>query len=156
MERLTACLPDSIKELALLRLGIQTRSFSAWRLANRLAREIETEARRAMAQDAGLLRSESFRLALGHYGVLQYWRGFDELEAWARRPPHSEWWRSAVERMRTRRDLGIYHELYLVRPGDLESIFMDSRPAGLGAFGVRGEPVGPMTTSRGRLGRSRT
>jgi hypothetical protein len=57
--------------------------------------------------------------------------------------------------MRTRRDVGIFHELFLVQPGDLESIFMDCQPVGLATFGVTGEPVGPMTTSRGRLGRSR-
>jgi hypothetical protein len=155
MERITASLPDSVAELALLRLGLQARSLSAWRFVRRLRGEIVAEARRAKTQGEGLLHSEWFRLGIGHSGVLQYWRSFEALEAWARREPHALWWRAAVERMRMRRDLGVYHELYVVRPGDIESIFIDCRPAGLAAFGVRGEPVGPSTTSRGRLGRSR-
>lgn len=154
MERWTTTLPDSLTELALLRLGLQARGFAARRFARRLLAQVDAEARRPAAREAGLLSSESFTIGRGHYGVLQYWRGFDELEAWARRPPHSEWWRVAVERMRTKGDLGVYHELFLVRRGDLEAISMDCRPAGVSSFGVRGEPVGAMTTSRGRLGRS--
>ena len=94
-------------------------------------------------------------MAINHFGVFQYWRSFDELEAWVRRPPHSEWWRKAVERMRRRRDIGVYHEAFLVRAADIESIFMNCDPAGLATFGVLGEPVGAMTTSRGRLGRGK-
>ena len=58
----------------------------------------------------------------------------------------------AVERMRLKHDLGVYHEAFLVRAADIESIYMNCRPAGLATFGVLGEPVGPLTTSRGRLG----
>ena len=47
------------------------------------------------------------------------------------------------------------HETFLVRAADIESISMNCRPAGLETFGLLGEPVGPKTTSRGRLGRSK-
>jgi hypothetical protein len=57
--------------------------------------------------------------------------------------------------MRTRGDFGIYHETYLVPRDRIESVYLDCAPAGLAAFGVPGEAVGPLTTSRGRLGRSR-
>ena len=57
--------------------------------------------------------------------------------------------------MRLKQDLGVYHEAFLVRAADIESIYMDCRPTGLATFGDLGEPVGPLTTSRGRLGRSR-
>jgi hypothetical protein len=141
--------------MALVRLGLQARSLSAWFFTRRLAAEIAREVRSPAARETGLLCSETFMIGLGHYGILQYWRSFDALEAWARRAPHAEWWRTAVERMRTRRDLGLYHEVFLVRPGDVESISMNCRPAGLATFGTPGEPVGPTTTSRGRLGRGK-
>ena len=50
---------------------------------------------------------------------------------------------------------GAHHETFLVRAANIESISMNCRPAGLETFGLLGEPVGPKTTSRGRLGRSK-
>ena len=100
MNRVVARLPESVAELCLVRLGIQVKGLSAWLFARRLRSAILADARRAMAEDAGLLNSESFAIGIKHFGVLQYWRSFDDLDAWSRRPPHSEWWRAAVERMR--------------------------------------------------------
>ena len=93
MNRVIARLPESITELCLVRLGIQVKSPAAWLFARRLRSAIAADARRAIAEGAGLLNSESFAIALNHFGVLQYWRSFDDLEAWVHRPPHSEWWR---------------------------------------------------------------
>ena len=155
MNRSVARLPETVRELCLVRLGIQVKSVSAWLFARRLRAEILASARAAAAGGSGLLSSESFAMAINHFGVFQYWRSFDELEDWVRRPPHSEWWRKAVERMRKRRDIGVYHEAFLVRAADIESIYMNCDPAGLATFGVMDEPVGPLTTSRGRLGRSK-
>jgi hypothetical protein len=155
MNRVIARLPESITELCLVRLGIQVKSPSAWLFARRLRSAIAADAGRAIAEGTGLLNSESYAIAINHFGVLQYWRSFDDLEAWARRPPHADWWRTAAERIRLKRDIGIYHETFLVRAADIESISMNCRPAGLETFGLLGEPVGPMTTSRGRLGRGK-
>jgi hypothetical protein len=155
MNRVIARLPESVGELCLVRLGIQVKSLPAWLFARRLRAAIAADAGRAVAEGAGLLNSQAFAIGLDHFGVLQYWRSFDDLEAWSRRPPHSEWWRSAVDRMRLRQDLGVYHETFLVRPAEIESIYLNCRPTGLAAFGLLGESIGPMTTSRGRLGRSR-
>src|SRR5215212_2687526 len=150
MRRTIATLPDSVTELCLVRLGLQARGLRALVYAARLGRAIDRSAAEAIASGAGLLHSERFSLSRGHFGILQYWRAFDDLEAWSRRPPHAEWWRGAVERMRTRGDLGVYHETYLVPRDRIESIYLDCTPAGLAAFGVPAEPVGAMTTSRGR------
>ncbi len=155
MNRVIAHLPESMPELCLVRLGIQVKSPTAWLYARRLRLAIAADARRAIAAGTGLLNSESYAITLNHFGVLQYWRSFDELETWTHRPPHSEWWRAAVERMRLKRDIGIYHETFLVRAADIESISKNCQPAGLETFGLRGEPVGPNTTSRGRLGRNK-
>lgn len=153
MNRKIATLPDSVAELCLIRLGIQVRKWTALPYARGLGKAIERSASEAIGANAGLFRSESFAFGFRHFGVLQYWRSFDDLEQWSRRPPHSEWWRAAVERMRTKGDFGIYHETYVVPRSSIESIYLNCEPVGLSAFGVLGEPVGKMTTSRDRLGR---
>jgi hypothetical protein len=153
LRRIIATLPESITELCLVRVGLQDRGFRARAYAARLLRALDREAAEARASAAGLLHSERFVIGRGHRGVLQYWQSFDALEAWSRRPPHAEWWREAVERMRTRGDFGVYHETFLVPRDRVESIYLECAPAGLAVFGTIAEPVGPMTTSRGRLGR---
>jgi hypothetical protein len=45
-------------------------------------------------------------------------------------------------------------KLCLVRMG-FHMRVLNCRPTGLAAFGLLGEPVGPLTTSRGRLGKSK-
>lgn len=155
MRRITAALPESIAELCLVRVGIQARGVRARLFAARLGRAIDRAAAEAAGSGAGLLHADRFRLGPGHLGILQYWRSFDDLEAWSHRPPHAEWWRAAVERMRTRGDLGLYHETYLVPRDRIEAVFLECAPAGLAVFGVPGEAVGTMTTSRGRLGLGR-
>jgi len=155
MNRVIARLPESMSELCLVRMGIQVRGLSAWLLARRLRLAIAADARQAIAASAGLLESQAFTITINHFGFLQYWRSFEELDAWSRREPHSEWLRAAVERMRLKQDLGVYHETFLVSAPDVESIFLNCRPTGLAAFGLLCEPVGPLTTSRGRLGKSK-
>lgn len=156
MNRTTASLPESVDELCFVRLGIQIRAWSAWPYAVRLGRKIERSATAAIASGAGLLGSEQFSMGWNHFGVLQYWRSFEALEAWSHSAPHSDWWREAVERMRTRSDFGIYHEAFLVARGHVESIYMNCNRVGLATFGTLGEPTGPATTGRGRLGRGRS
>jgi len=155
MRRIVAGPPDGASELCLVRMGFQVRGLSGWLHARTLRAAIARDADRAIAEGAGLLGSESFTITRGHFGVLQYWRSFDALDAWSHRPPHSEWWREAVDRMRRKHDLGVYHEVFRVPVANLESIYLDCEPAGMARFGKLGEPVGPMTTARGRLGMMR-
>ncbi len=153
MQRKVASLPESVAEVCLVRLGIQAHKLAAIFYANGLAREIDRSAATAIREGAGLLHSERFAFSFRHFGVLQYWRSFDDLERWSHRPPHSEWWRKAVERARTRGDFGIYHEAFLVPRDKVESIYVDCSPVGMSRFGNLAEAVGSMTTSRDRLGR---
>src|SRR5258707_839104 len=108
MQRKIAKLPEDMEELCLVRLGLQVRGFTAILYAARLTRAIDRSAREAITAGAGLLHSERFAVNRRHFGVLQYWRSFADLEQWSHRPPHSEWWRQAIERGRTKADLGIY------------------------------------------------
>ena len=151
MNRVAARPPESVGELCLVRMGVQSRGLSAWLYAARLKRQIDRAAEAAKA-GGGLLSSERFTFGRNHFGVLQYWRSFADLDAWSRKPPHSEWWREAVGRMRSRQDFGVYHETFLVPRDRVESLYLNCEPAGLLAFGLTSEPVGGDTNARGRLG----
>jgi hypothetical protein len=155
MNRVIARLPGSVTELCLVRFGWQARGVAARFYAAKLARAVDRAAAEAVASGAGLLHSERLAFGRGHAGVLQYWRSFDALEDWSHRPPHADWWRGAVERMRGRDDFGVYHEAYLVPRDRVEAIYLNCRPTGLAAFAAAGAPVGADTNSRGRLGLAR-
>ena len=153
MDRIVARVPESVEELCLVRVGLMVRKLRALPYAARLVRAIDRSAVEAIGSGAGLLSSERFRFGWAHFGVIQYWSSFDALDAWSHRPPHSDWWRDALDRMRQRGDLGVYHETFLVPKAGVESIYLNCPPVGLSSFGVKGEAVGPSTTSRDRLGR---
>ena len=153
MDRVVASLPGSIAELALARIGLIARRWSARGAVRSLAKAAERAATEAKVAGAGLLHAERFAAGTGHVVLLQYWRDYESMEAWTRRPPHSEWWRSAVDRMRRKGDLGVYHESFLVPRANVESIYLDSPPVGLMAFGDLDDANGPRTAARDRLGR---
>ena len=156
LRRVVAELPEGVEALCLVRFGLLIRRVSALGFARRMARRIDRAAAEAVSARAGLLHAERFAMGWRHVGALQYWASFEALDAWSRRPPHAEWWREAVERMRARGDFGVYHETFLVARRDVESIYLDCPPIGLSAFGATAEPVGPRTTARDRLGRRST
>lgn len=155
MKRFCAKPPESIAELCLVRLGFEARGVSGLLYLARLGGRIDRSAADATEAGSGLLRSERFRLGFSKFGYLQYWKSFDSLEAWTRTSPHVDWWREAAERIRTRGDISIYHEAYLVDRNRCESIYLNtgSERAGLASFGDLSEPVGAATTARDRLGR---
>ncbi len=153
MNRVVAVLPESVEELCLVKLGLMVRKIRALPFAIGIGRAIARAAGEATKAGAGLLRSEGLLADQRHFVILQYWASFGQLEAWSHRPPHSDWWKLAVERMRTKGDFGIYHETYLVPRAGVESIYLNCPPTGLASFGTSGEAVGKMTTSRDRLGR---
>ncbi|HET6876339.1 MAG TPA: DUF4188 domain-containing protein [Jatrophihabitans sp.] len=101
--------------------------------------------------DKGLLAFE-----MGFPVIVQYWRSFDHLEAFARDPddPHSTAWRNYWKRVGRENRTGIWHETYLVRAGEYEAVYANMPPSGLGKAGsleaIRGE-----SSARTRL-RSRT
>jgi Domain of unknown function (DUF4188) len=153
MDRVVASLSEPIEELCLIRVGLVIRKVRAFPFAVKMTHAIDRSALQARISGSGLLKSERFRFNWNHFGVLQYWSSFEALEEWSHRPPHSDWWREALERMRKKGDFGIYHETFLVPRGGIESIYLNSPEVGLAAFGETGEAIKAMTTSRGRLGR---
>lgn len=79
---------------------------------------------------------------LGHNGsgmtMVQYWRSFEQLEAYARNHDGQHWpaWVNFNKKVgMSRGDVGIWHETYLVDPGKYEAIYSGMPPYGLGKVG---------------------
>jgi hypothetical protein len=87
--------------------------------------------------------------------IVQYWRSFEHLEAYARDPSQSHWpaWLDFNRRVgRSRGDVGIWHETYQVRAGEYECVYSGMPPFGLAKASASVDAVGPLESARGRLG----
>jgi hypothetical protein len=85
--------------------------------------------------------------------IVQYWRSFEHLEAFARddSDPHTATWREYYRRdARHGQGAGIWHETYLVRAGEYEAIYGNMPAFGLGAAG-RLTPIAESSTARLRI-----
>jgi hypothetical protein len=89
---------------------------------------------------------------LGVLNMVQYWRSFEHLEAFARDEddPHLAVWRRYWKRVGTSDRSGIWHETYLVRAGEYEGIYGNMPPFGLGRAG-RLVPASESSSARSRL-----
>ncbi|MDY6963991.1 MAG: DUF4188 domain-containing protein [Pseudomonadota bacterium] len=96
---------------------------------------------------------------LGHNGlsmkgIVQYWRSFDHLEAYARSKDHLHWpaWVEFNRTMKNaREDVGIWHETYCVRAGEYEAIYSGMPPYGLGRVSSLVPATGGRDGARARL-----
>lgn len=95
--------------------------------------------------DKGLLGYQ-----MGLPTIVQYWRSFEHLEAFANdaSDPHVAVWRNYCKRVGTSSRTGIWHETYLVRAGEYEAIYGNMPPFGLGKAG-RLVPLADARTARG-------
>jgi hypothetical protein len=91
---------------------------------------------------------------MGFPVIVQYWRSYEQLEASARdeSDPHLEPWRNYWRRVGRDNRSGIWHETFLVRDGEYESIYANMPPFGLAKASAR-VPIGKDSTARGRLKR---
>jgi hypothetical protein len=90
---------------------------------------------------------------MGFPTIVQYWRSFDHLEAFARdvEDLHRPAWLDFYRRD-TRGRSGIWHEAFLVRAGEYEAVYNDVPEAGLAAAG-RAVPLTRESSARLRLKR---
>jgi hypothetical protein len=88
--------------------------------------------------------------------MVQYWESFDALERYARERDnaHLPAWREFNRRIASGGDVGIWHETYLVNPGQYECVYHNMPPFGLGRVGRLVEASGALSTARGRLQRA--
>lgn len=87
--------------------------------------------------------------------IVQYWRSYDQLEAYARSRDGKHWpaWVEFNKRMKeSRGDVGIWHETYVIKPGNYESIYSGMPAFGLGKAGRLVPAEGSREGSRQRLG----
>lgn len=97
--------------------------------------------------EKGLLAYE-----MGIPTIVQYWRSFDHLEAFAqdKDDPHLDVWREYWRRVGRSGRTGIWHETYLVSAGQYEAVYGNMPPHGLGKAG-RLVAVGDASSARNRV-----
>ncbi len=96
---------------------------------------------------------------LGHNGIggkamVQYWRSFEHLEAYARAQDKEHWpaWLNFNKLVgASRGDVGIWHETYCIKPGQYEAIYSGMPPYGLGRVGELVPASGRRNEARERL-----
>lgn len=88
--------------------------------------------------------------------IIQYWRSFDALEAYARNRDrtHLPAWAAFNRRVGQGGDVGIWHETYLVRAGEYETIYNNMPLYGLAKASAAIPATGARESARGRTGRS--
>jgi hypothetical protein len=98
--------------------------------------------------EKGLLAYE-----MGLPTIVQYWRSFEQLEAFAKDKddPHLEVWRQYWRRVGRTGRTGIWHETFLVKAGQYEAVYGNMPPHGLGKAG-RLVPVSDASSARERIG----
>ena len=85
--------------------------------------------------------------------MIQYWRSFDALEAYARDPDQTHWpaWRAFNKTIGNDGSVGIFHETYLNPAGARETIYVNMPPFGLGAVDGTEPVTGAHAKARQRL-----
>jgi hypothetical protein len=86
---------------------------------------------------------------------VQYWRSFDQLEAYARSKDGAHWPAWVAFNKRTRYssgDVGIWHETYRVAAGQYETVYGSMPAVGLGKAAGLVPATGKRDAARGRLG----
>jgi hypothetical protein len=86
--------------------------------------------------------------------IVQYWRSFEHLEAYARSHDGKHWPAWVAFNKRTgnaRGEVGIWHETYKVKAGEYEAIYSGMPPFGLGQAGSLVPASGRRESARGRL-----
>jgi hypothetical protein len=86
--------------------------------------------------------------------LVQYWRSFEQLEAFARNPndPHLPAWREFNQKVGNSGVVGIYHETYTIQPGQFESIYGNMPRFGLAQAVEHMPSIGKRATARRRMG----
>ena len=100
----------------------------------------------------GLLLHEPILFLPSTFGLRQYWRDFDSLEAWAGRAPHRDWWKAYLA---DAKGTSLWHETYFMR-GGVEAIYDNvETPTGLMRFAEVAPAEGGLFNARMRARHAR-
>ena len=102
--------------------------------------------------ELGLLHARTL-FGIRNIMVIQYWRSFDLLHAYAsdKSLAHLPAWRNFNRRIASNGDVGIWHETYLVKDGAHESVYNNMPRWGLSVAGTHVPAEGSRRSARGRL-----
>lgn len=110
-----------------------------------------------------MLREAEMQPELGYLGsktwfgrtivVIQYWRSFEHLEAYAKAKDraHLPAWADFNRKIGHDGTVGIYHETYRIKPGQFENVFINMPPTLFGNCTTLLEAKGQLATAAGRL-----
>lgn len=102
--------------------------------------------------EKGFLGGETFLYWRG-VGLIQYWRSFEDLERFARsrEEPHLSAWQRFNRVVGADGSVGIWHETYLINPGNYEAIYGNMPIFGLAAATKHVPVSGGKETARTRV-----
>ena len=114
----------------------------------RMVRELERN------PASGLLGANFFIGSPRRPMVVQYWRSFEQLEAYSRSKDARHWpaWVAFNKRIGSSGEVGIWHETYLVPAGAYDSVYNNMPPSGLGAASKLVPAAGRKASAAGRAG----
>jgi hypothetical protein len=111
----------------------------------------------AKQPELGLLHARS-HFGLRSVMVVQYWKSFDALEAYAtsRNAAHLPAWQAFNKSVGSNGDVGIWHETYIIRAGSYENVYNNMPAFGLGIAGTLKDAIGGRQSARNRVLQSKT
>ncbi len=85
--------------------------------------------------------------------LVQYWRGIDSLLSYAKAKDshHLPAWQAFNQSIAKDGSVGIWHETYLVKPGNFENVYVNMPAFGLGKAGTLVEAKSGLQSAAGRL-----
>lgn len=103
--------------------------------------------------DSGFLGTEYLLRGPRTVMLLQYWRDFDSLEAYARDRDRAHWpaWTAFNKAVGADGTVGIFHETYVVPAGGHETVYANMPPFGLGKVAGTIPATGSRNEARSRL-----
>ena len=109
----------------------------------------------AQKPELGLLHART-HFGLRNILVVQYWRSFEQLHAYAvdREAEHLPAWKRFNQAVGQSGDVGIWHETYLVPNGAYESVYSNMPAYGLWLAGELIPAKGSRQSAKGRLKQS--
>jgi len=106
------------------------------------------------APDMGFLGVESF--GFRRTIMVQYWRSLEQLMTYACQEDavHFPAWARFNREIGSNGDVGIWHETYVVKPGEFECVYNNMPAYGLGRVTEMVPAEGNRLSAKGRLGRT--
>jgi hypothetical protein len=148
-KRMTAAIDDEVVVFLIgMRINHPWKVHKWWPVAMAMPRMI----RELYAHpELGFLHAESW---LGRTTILlQYWKSFEALEAYAKSRTHEHLpaWAAFNRNVASNGDVGIWHETYRVRAGDYECFYNNMPPFGLAQATSLVPASGGRETAAGRM-----